>query len=100
MIAQHFAVRSNCLLQDFLPMSNEEQARPPRALAAGAIVERRDNGLSRAGCGDYQVAIPPMLPLGCELIEHLALVILGRDVKERRARRDVISGLSSQRARQ
>ena len=56
-IAQRVPERREALIEDLLPMSDEQQPRPVEALAVARVVERRHHGLTRAGRGDEQVAV-------------------------------------------
>ena len=72
-------------------MCNEKQSWSSAAhsLHRSTVVERRDHCLSGTGRRDQQIAIPIVLTFKRELIEHLLLIALRRDIEkcERRCRR-------------
>lgn len=75
-VAQHLPVNPAGLLQDLLPVCDEQQAGPVgRGGAQPPVVQRGDHGLAGAGGRDEQVPVPVVhLPLHRQRVEHGLLV--------------------------
>ena len=79
-ILQYGAEGDQALLQDLLPVGNEQQ---PAGFAGilltePFVVQCGDNGLPRAGGGHHQIApVVPHCPLGVQLIQYLLLIGVG-----------------------
>jgi hypothetical protein len=77
-IAEDMPERDQRLLEDLLAMGDEQELQRTSAadfFAQAFVIERRDDGLARAGRGDDEIA-PAVVPvtLGVELVEDLALM--------------------------
>src|SRR5664279_5821462 len=81
-VCQDLSVRSQRLLQDLLPMRDEQQRGSfwIVRIAEASIVQGSDNGLSGAGGCDDEVAVPVMHgPLRRQGLQHLLLIVVRAD---------------------
>ena len=79
-ILQHGAEGDKALLEDLLPVGNEQQPTGFAGilLSESLIIQRRDDSLSRAGGSHHQIApVVPHCPLGVQLIQYLLLIGVG-----------------------
>ena len=74
-VAQHHAEGGQALLEDFLAVGNEEQARIGAAHSGGevAIIERADHRFAGAGGGDDEMLRAPGIALVGDAVENFLL---------------------------
>jgi hypothetical protein len=82
-VAQHRAVGRQRLSQDLLAVGDEEEREaPPRHLAEGAVVERRDDGLAGPRRRNDKVPVTVVsVALDHQGIEHPLLVRIGTHIE-------------------
>jgi hypothetical protein len=98
MVAQHFTIGPQRLLQYLLPMGHEQQSRLPTLLHAETlIVEGGHDGLTGAGGGDDKITPAIVIPFNLQLIEHFLLIGFRLKVKIGGPGNDVFSRLPFER---
>lgn len=97
-VGQHLPVGPQRLLQDLLSVGDEQQR---RAMRQTRVVERRDDGLAGAGCGDDQVAVPVVqLALELEPVQDHLLMRVGTDLQAAHGKGDRAPVLRARRDRE
>ena len=62
--------RRAALLEDLLPVRDEQQPVTRQPFAKARVVDRRHDRLARAGCGDEEVPVPPVRARELDLLEQ------------------------------
>ena len=82
-VPEDFTECSQSLLENLLAVRNKQQLGSPTLdLTDSSVVERGHDGLARSRRSYNEVSRASVLPLNCELVEHLLLVDLRLEIKE------------------
>ncbi len=88
-VAEHLSESGAALLEEPLPMRDEEEPMPRQGATQPRVIEGGDQRLAGSGGGDHEVPVMPLISLDLEGLEDVLLVRVRAKVEDPEVGRDL-----------